>query len=311
MRQYRLIHVDVFTRARFGGNQLAVFPGAEGLTDDEMQAIAREMNFSETTFVLPPTDPSADARVRIFTTWRELPFAGHPVVGTAFVLARERDKADLRLELGIGTLGVTADPGDGISGSATMEQPVPIFEPAPNGDPAVLAGLLSLDASDIASETPAEIGSAGNPFLYVRLRSLDAVRRARGVADAFAAYFAGHNHPAVYLFSTETETPDAAAHARMFVLAGGATLGEDPATGSAAGPAGGYLLRHGLARPGPLLLEQGYEMLRPSQIEVGLSVTAEALSRVTVGGGVVLVAEGTLLVSGQEPGVSRGHSTGS
>lgn len=296
MRPYQVTLVDVFTETRFGGNQLAVFPEAEGLADDEMQAIAREMNFSETTFALPPTDPSADARVRIFTPGRELPFAGHPVVGTSFVLARERGTTDLRLELGIGTLGVQADAGDGTVGGATMEQRVPTFEPAPNSDPAVLAGLLGLDASDVASETPAEIGSAGNPFLYVRLRSLEAVRRARGVAEAMDRYFAGHHHAAIYLFSTEAESPRAAAHARMFSLALGASVREDPATGSAAGPAGGYLLRHGLADPGLLLLEQGYEMLRPSQIQVGLTVTDGVLSRVTVGGGVVYVGEGSILV---------------
>jgi trans-2,3-dihydro-3-hydroxyanthranilate isomerase len=299
MRQYRLIHVDVFTRTRFGGNQLAVFPEAEGLSDDEMQAIAREMSFSESTFVFPPTDASADARVRIFTPGRELPFAGHPVVGTAFVLARERGTTDLRFELGIGPLNVQADPGDGASkgivGSAEMEQPLPSFEPVPDADPAVLAGLLGLDSSDVASETPAEFGSSGNRFLYLRLRSLDAVRRARGMVDALDRYFAGHHHAAIYLFSTETESPEATAHGRMYSLALGANVREDPATGSASGPAGGYLLRHGLAQPGRLLLEQGYEMLRPSQIEVGLTVTDGALSRVTVGGGVVLVAEGTLL----------------
>src|SRR3954468_3346366 len=158
MRQYRLIHVDVFTRTRFGGNQLAVFPEAEGLSDDEMQAIAREMNFSESTFVLPPTDPTADARVRIFTPGRELPFAGHPVVGTAFVLARERGKSDLRLELKIGTLDVQADAGDGTLGSAEREQPLPTFEPPANSDSAVLAGLLGLEASDVVGETPAEVG---------------------------------------------------------------------------------------------------------------------------------------------------------
>jgi trans-2,3-dihydro-3-hydroxyanthranilate isomerase len=295
MRQYELVHVDVFTRTRFGGNQLAVLPKAEGLSDDAMQAIAREMNFSETTFVLPPTDPSADAQVRIFTPGRELPFAGHPVVGTGFVLARERGKRDLRLEVKIGTLGVQADPGDGTLGGAEMEQPVPTFEPAPNADPATLAGLLGLEAADLAAETPAEIGSSGNPFLYIRLRSLDAVRRARGMPDALDAYFAGHHHAAVYLFSTETEAPEAAAHGRMFSLALGANVREDPATGSASGPAGGYLLRHGLVGPGRLLLEQGYEMLRPSQIEVELTVENGALSGVKVGGGVVLVAEGTLL----------------
>src|SRR3954447_5160866 len=273
MRRYRLIHVDVFTRTRFGGNQLAVFPEAEGLSDDEMQAIAREMNFSESTFVFPPSDPAADARVRIFTPGRELPFAGHPVVGTAFVLARERGKTNLRFELGIGPLNVQADAGDGTFGGAEMEQPLPTFEPVPDADPAVLAGLLGLETSDVASETPAEFGSSGNRFLYLRLRSLDAVRRARGVVDALDTYFAGHHHAAIYLFSTETESPEAAAHARMYSLALGANVREDSATGSASGPAGGYLLRHGLVRPGRLLLEQGYEMLRPSQIEVDLAVT--------------------------------------
>jgi trans-2,3-dihydro-3-hydroxyanthranilate isomerase len=295
VRRYRLIHVDVFTRTRFGGNQLAVFPNAEGLSDDEMQAIAREMNFSETTFVLPPTDPTADARVRIFTPGRELPFAGHPVVGTAFVLARDNGKTDLRMELGIGTLGVQADSGDGTIGSAEMEQPVPTFEPPVDADPAVLAGLLGLDAADLAPETPAEVGSSGTPFLYIRLRSLEAVRRARGAPDALGRYFAGHHHPAAYVFCTGGEAPEAAAHGRMFSLALGADVREDPATGGASGPAGGYLLRHGLAEPGRLLLEQGYEMLRPSQIEVGLTVADGTLTGVTVGGGVVLVSEGTLL----------------
>jgi trans-2,3-dihydro-3-hydroxyanthranilate isomerase len=293
---YRLIHVDVFTRTRFGGNQLAVLPEAEGLSDEQMQAIAREMNFSETTFVLPPTDPTADAQVRIFTPGRELPFAGHPVVGTAFVLGNERGKRSLRLEVKIGTLGVEVDPGDGVLGGAEMEQPVPTFEPAPNADPTVLASLLGLDVSDVVAETPAEIGSAGNPFLYVRLRSLDAIRRARGVPDACERYFADTDHAAVYLFTTETLDPLATAHARMYSLRLGESAREDPATGSASGPAGAYLLRHGLARPGRLLLEQGYEMLRPSQIDVELTVSGDALTGVKVGGGVVLVAEGTLRV---------------
>jgi trans-2,3-dihydro-3-hydroxyanthranilate isomerase len=211
------------------------------------------------------------------------------------VLARERNVRHLRMELGIGTLGVEVDPGDGTLGSAEMEQPVPTFEPASNPDPTALAGLFGLDANDIETETPPEIGSAGNPFLYVRLRSLDAVRRARGVADAMDVYFAGHHHAAVYLFSTETVSSEAAAHGRMFSLALGSSVREDPATGSASGPAGAYLLRHELAQPGRLLLEQGYEMLRPSQIEVDLQVEAGALTGVKVGGGVVLVAEGNLL----------------
>ncbi|MCC6177538.1 MAG: PhzF family phenazine biosynthesis protein [Chloroflexi bacterium] len=294
-RRYPLVHVDVFTRVRFGGNQLAVFLEADGLSGAEMQAIAREMNFSESTFVVQPSDPSADARVRIFTPGRELPFAGHPIVGTGFVLARACRKRSLRLEVQIGTLGVEAAPGDGTIGRAEMEQPVPTFEPV-DAPPAVLAGLLGLDADALAAETLPETGSAGNPFVYLRLRSLDAVRRARPDAERFATFFAGHPHPALYFFSTETESPEAAAHARMFSLALGASLREDPATGSAAGPAGSYLLRHGLAEPGRLILEQGYEMLRPSQLEVTLTVEDGEVRRVTVGGGVVLVSEGSLLV---------------
>ena len=293
MPGYRLVHVDVFTPAPFGGNQLAVFPEAEGLSDEQMVAIAREMNFSESTFVLPPSDPSATARVRIFTPGRELPFAGHPVVGTAFVLARERGVRDLRFELGIGTLGVEADPGNGRLGSATMEQPVPTFEPA-GADAATLAEMLGLAVDDLASETAPEYGSSGNPFLYVRIRTLDAMRRARADALAMARFFAGHHHPAIYAFSTETESSEAAAHARMFSMALGGDVREDPATGSASGPAGAYLLRHELARPGRMLLEQGYEMLRPSQIVVEIEARGAVVTRVRVGGGVALVAEGTL-----------------
>ena len=293
MTSYRLVHVDVFTPTPFGGNQLAVFPEAAGLSDEQMLLIAREMNFSESTFVLPPTDPTATARVRIFTPGRELPFAGHPVVGTAFVLARERGVRALRFELGIGTLGVVADPGDGRLGGATMEQPVPTFEPV-DADAATLAEMLGLAVDDLAHETRPEYGSSGNPFLYVRVRSLDATRRARANAEAMARFFAGHHHPAVYVFSTEAESSEAAAHARMFSMALGGDVREDPATGSASGPAGAYLVRHGLARPGRLVLEQGYEMLRPSQIVVELEAEGGAVTRVRVGGGVALVAEGTL-----------------
>jgi trans-2,3-dihydro-3-hydroxyanthranilate isomerase len=293
MRPYRLVHVDVFTRVPFGGNQLAVFPEAEGLSDDEMLTIAREMNFSESVFVVPPRDAAADARLRIFTPARELPFAGHPTVGAAFVLARERGVRAITLELGVGPLRVEADPGDGRLGAATMEQPIPRFEPAP-AEPAALAGMVGLGVVDLAEETPPEIGSAGVPFLYLRARSLDAIRRARGDADAMARVFGERDHPAVYLFATETVEPEAASHARMLSLLLGAEVREDPATGGASGPAGAYLVRHGLASPGRLLLEQGYEMGRPSQIVVEIEASGERVTRVRVGGGVALVAEGTL-----------------
>lgn len=294
MRRYRFVQVDVFTRRAFGGNQLAVFVEAEGLSDAEMQAIAREMNYSESTFVFPPSDPGADARVRIFTPAVELPFAGHPVVGTGYVLGRERGRGALTFELGSGPLKVVADPGDGRVGSAQMEQPLPRFWPA-EGNQATLAAMIGLGAGDIADHPPAEIGSAGVPFLYVPVRSLEAVRRARGNATAMRRFFAGHRHPAVYLFTPETVAPEASAHARMFSLLLGSEVREDPATGSASGPFGAYLVRHGLQPPGTLLLEQGHEMGRPSQVEVDVEVTDGDVSRVQVGGGVVLVAEGHLL----------------
>jgi trans-2,3-dihydro-3-hydroxyanthranilate isomerase len=260
-----------------------------------MQSIAREMNYSESTFVLPAEDPAADARVRIFTPGTELPFAGHPVVGTSFVLGLERDCRKLALQLGIGTLRVATDPGDGRLGSARMEQPLPRFRPV-EGDPATLAGLVGLPADDLATSPPPEFGSSGVEFLYLPLRSLDAVRRARGEQVALERFFGDTSHAAVYLFSKETESAGAAAHGRMFSLMLGAGAHEDPATGSAAGPLGAYLVRHDLQQPGRLRLEQGYEMGRPSQIEVDVAIEDGAVSRVQVGGGVVRIADGHLLL---------------
>ena len=296
MRRYRLIQVDVFTRRAFGGNQLAIVPAAEGLTDEQMQEIALEMNFSETTFVLPPTDRSADARVRIFTPSTELPFAGHPIVGTGYLLGVERGKGELLLEVKIGTLAVRVDPGDGRAGAASMDQPVPSFRPA-EADRATLAGLVGLSPEEVSDQTPAELGSAGNEFLYLPLRSLDAVRRAAGQAGALRRFFGpDHGHPAVYLFSQEAESAAAVAHARMFSLVLGAGVHEDPATGSAAGPFGAYLVRHGLAQPGRMVVEQGYEMRRPSQLELEIEAAGREVRAVRVGGGVVRVLEGELLV---------------
>src|SRR6478672_9160719 len=183
VRRYRFVQVDVFTRRLFGGNQLAVFTDARGLDPAEMQAIAREMNYSESTFVLPTEGSAADARVRIFAPAVELPFAGHPVVGTGYVLGAERQRPELRLELQIGTLRVEVDPGDGRSGSARMEQPLPTFRPA-EADPGTLAGLVGLEAGDLATDSPVEFGTAGVEFLFLPLRSLDAVRRARANAEA-------------------------------------------------------------------------------------------------------------------------------
>ena len=295
MRRFRFVQVDVFTRRVFGGNQLAVFTDGQGLATPEMQSIAAEMNYSESTFVLPADDPEADARIRIFTPGMELPFAGHPVVGSGYVLGLERGRSALKLQLGVGTLAVAVAPGDGRAGEARMEQPLPRFRAA-EADPATLAGLVGLGQRDLAPSLPPECGSAGVEFLYLPLKDLDAVRRARGDEQALRRFFADASHPAVYLFTTETESAEAASHGRMVALTLGAGIHEDPATGSACGPLGAYLVRHGVRQPGRFVLEQGYEMGRPSQVEVDIEASGGAVSRVRVGGGVVKVAEGELLL---------------
>ncbi|MGE0601572.1 MAG: PhzF family phenazine biosynthesis protein [Dehalococcoidia bacterium] len=293
MRSYRFVQVDVFTNTPFGGNQLAVFPEAEGISEAAMQTIAREMNFSETTFVLPPAEPNHDARVRIFTPGQELPMAGHPTVGTGFVLGAERGRTELVFELGVGPTPVTVVPGDGMSGSAAMQQQVPRFWQA-KLDAAGAAALVSLSAEDAHPSLPVLNGSAGVDYLYVPVRSRKAVAAARPNAAAMETYFGEAFHRAVYVFSVESdEVSDA--RGRMFFLVNGAPL-EDPATGSAAGPLGGYLVNQGVMPAGPIRLQQGYEMGRPSDIEVTVSGSANAITGVQVGGGVVKVAEGSLFL---------------
>jgi trans-2,3-dihydro-3-hydroxyanthranilate isomerase len=241
MRRYSYVHVDVFTRTRFGGNQLAVFTDGAGLTDDEMQSIAREMNFAETTFVLQPNDAANDARVRIFTTVLELPFAGHPTVGTAWVLGRERDRSAVTLELGVGPIAVSVDVGEDTHGGATMRQPLPEFS----------APAAALESPD----------------------------------------FHG-----VFCFALGGASEDTTARARMFHPGPGGSVQEDPATGGAAGPFGAYLVRHGLVPPGSMTVEQGYEMGRPSQLQVTVETAGESITGVKVGGGVVRVATGEMVV---------------
>jgi trans-2,3-dihydro-3-hydroxyanthranilate isomerase len=260
-----------------------------------MQAVAREMNYAESTFVLPAESAGHDARVRIFTTMQELPFAGHPAVGTAFVLGRTSGKSHLTLELGVGPIPVTVEAGDGMSGSATMEQPLPTFRPCPV--PADdLASLLGVATADISLASPAEFGSAGAEFLYVPLTSMDGVGRARGHMDVMNHLFGASGFHAIYCFCLGGLDPRATAHARVFFPGVGGLFQEDPATGSAAGPFGAYLVRHGMAPAGRMLVEQGYELGRPSQVEVTIDGSGEAITRVLVGGGVVFVAEGELVV---------------
>ncbi len=302
-RQYRFIQVDVFTDTAFGGNPLAVFPEAEGLTAGEMQSLAREMNLSETTFVLPPEAPGADFRVRIFTPAAELPFAGHPVVGTHWVLAHlgrvdlSEPVTTVHLELGVGVLPADLHVRDGSVGRVVMTQAGPTFH-AMLSDVADLAAGLGLTPRAIAeTELPVQVVSTGVPQMMVPVRSLREVRslvagELRLTALNRVCHAVGSD--CALVFALETERPEATVHVRMFAPLLG--ILEDPATGSANGALGAYLVRH---RAVPLteptvhiVSEQGAEVGRPSTLYVDVDHRDGEPTAVRVGGEVVLVAEG-------------------
>ena len=296
MQKLHYHHVDVFTQQRFGGNQLAVFlDPPPAISTELMQSIAREMNFSESTFVFPPRDNRSDFRVRIFTPGKELPMAGHPTVGTAFVLqhtGRIPAQGTVRFEEGVGIISVAlADGGSGVT--ATMEQPAPQFGGVV-ADRETLARSLSLDPSQIRSDVPAEIISCGVPYIYAPVQNLDAVKTAHPRTDILETLREACGVGEVFVFTTETERSEATVHGRMFAPFFGIT--EDPATGSAAGPLGIYLVRNGLAKPGAYICEQGFEMGRPSLINIEIKREGETYTRIAVGGHSVYIGEGYVLV---------------
>lgn len=296
MRKLRYHIVDVFTDRQFGGNPLAVFTDGAGLSTETMQSIAKEMNLSETTFVLPPADAANHYHVRIFTPGSELPMAGHPTVGTTYVLARERmieqpesERSSLasvvRLEEGVGLIPVEITWSEGAADFIEMSQPVPVFGQTFD-DKAALAATLSLNASDIHPSLPCQVVSCGVPFLFVPLVSLDAARRARPRLDMIEKVLLGFP-PEIFVFTTETEVPGSGVHSRMF--APGLGITEDPATGSANGPLGCYLVRHRVIASASQLdttSEQGMEMGRPSflRIRIDHDGDGDAITRVRVGG---------------------------
>jgi trans-2,3-dihydro-3-hydroxyanthranilate isomerase len=305
-RRYHFIQADVFTETPFGGNQLAVFTDARGLTEAEMQALAREMNYSESTFVLPPEIPGAARRVRIFTPALELPMAGHPTVGTAFVLAQRGElpltgpSTDALLQLKIGPTPVTIESAAGKPRFVWMTQRAPEFG-AVRDDRGRVAQALGIREDDIRADLPMQVVSTGLPFLYVPLRSLDAIHRCRVNQAALQGLFEDSEPVMVYMFTTETTSPGVQLHARMFGPHV-ANIPEDPASGSAAGPLGAYAARYHVIARQPqanlfawrLIIEQGVEMGRPSQIHVDVRTEGEAITGVRVGGQVVIVGEGEI-----------------
>jgi trans-2,3-dihydro-3-hydroxyanthranilate isomerase len=304
LREYRFFQVDVFTELIFGGNPLAVFVEADGLSDGEMQQIARELNLSETAFVLPPTDESADVRVRFFTPSTELPFAGHPTIGTHVVLAQEGyyliEGPITRIwqQVGIGVLPVDliADAEEHIH-RAVMTQGKPRFG-ATLDDPALLAGAMGLHTGDIRADLPTQVVSTGLSTLFIPLASLSAVQRIQLNVPVFNQVCRSLGVTSAEPFALETLDAAHHVHARNF----GPLLGvfEDPATGSSGGALGAYLVYHGaveLSEPTTyIVIEQGYEINRPSLIEVEVDSRAEGrtLDEVRVGGQVVRVLEGVL-----------------
>jgi trans-2,3-dihydro-3-hydroxyanthranilate isomerase len=299
MRRLHYHLVDVFTDRAFGGNPLAVVANGRGVDDVTMQAVAKEFNLSETTFVLPPDDPRHDWRVRIFTPGSELPMAGHPTVGTAFVLAREHliprggRESKIIFEEGVGPVPVRVEFEGGEPVFAEMSQPLPKFGPRLD-DRRAVAAMLSLEESDIEPDLPVEVVSCGVPFLYVPLRGLDAARRARPRVELIERATGGHGiPPEVFVFTRETEGAGSTVHSRMF--APGLGIAEDPATGAASGPLGSYLVRYGLVEcesAAEIVSEQGIEMGRPSYIRITIERRGEETTAVRVGGRCHFMGEG-------------------
>lgn len=292
---YPFFIVDVFAERPYSGNQLAVVLGAEDLSDETMQQIAAETNYSETTFVAPAPEADGGYRVRIFTPAREIAFAGHPILGTAWVLRHHGSSATsgpVRLNLAVGQVPVTFEvSAEGEEVAWFLAPPVALgatcaIEP--------MAAALGLSPDDIATESPVQQFTAGISAMIVPLRSLDALRRSKLDLDAYAPLAAQGFPPLVYQFCRQTHHPQNDLCVRFFFEAHG--VREDPATGNGAAFLGTYLLEHGLLGSADLSLriEQGYEVRRPSLVMLRARVR-EGSREISVGGRVVPTLQGELL----------------
>ncbi|MEZ5290004.1 MAG: PhzF family phenazine biosynthesis protein [Vicinamibacterales bacterium] len=302
MPSARYLHYDVFTTRPFEGNQLAVFLEAAGLDTRDMQRLANEMNFAESTFVLPAEASDTDVRMRIFTPAREMPMAGHPTVGSTFALAAAgripRDRERWVFGLNVGPVPVGLEWDGGRLARAWMDQGRPEFR-TPVAAPAdVLAAVHAERGAWEDTGLPIEEASCGAPFFYMPLATRRAVDRCepdaaafRRLTSAFPEGFIG-----VFVFSPERGDDGATVYSRMFAPEAGVV--EDPATGGASGPLGGYLVRHQvvpLAAAGDIVSMQGVKMGRPSRIQIRVEATVPSdIGRVHVGGAAVKVGEGAI-----------------
>lgn len=286
--------VDVFAEKKYAGNQLAVVLDASDIGAEGMQNIARETNFSETTFITSGEELDGGYRVRIFTPGVELPFAGHPTLGTAWVIRHHvAEHADdtVRLNLEVGQIPVTFEPST--EGRELVWLQAPPIELGPTCDPARMAPALGLEVRDIETRTPIQQLVAGNSMVFVPIRDLAALRSARFDATAFAPLAAEGFHPYIHLFCRETISEENDLCARFFFDALGPR--EDPATGSATAMLGSYLLEHRYFSKDDLSLriEQGHEIQRPSLLRLRAKKEGDGC-RISVGGHVIPVVEGKL-----------------
>jgi trans-2,3-dihydro-3-hydroxyanthranilate isomerase len=302
--QRRYITVDVFTDRAFGGNPLAVVLDAGGLSAAQMQAIASEFNYAETTFVLPPRDPANNAQVRIFTVNKEIPFAGHPNVGTAFVLGTQAAKPPARLlfEEGAGLVPVEILNEGGKVFGAELTAPQPLVKLTQfNAEQA--AAVVSLSSADIRTDWhPPQIVSVGLPFLVAELASRDALRRARPDAAAFARTFPCDGSDAVYLYTRDIPPAEKTSdlQARMF-HPGSSGLSEDPATGSATVAVAALLADLASERnsESKLRIGQGVDMGRPSLLLTRVRKANGVIASAHVGGACVPMMEGSFRLVGE------------
>ena len=305
MRRFAFVQLDVFSAKPLEGNPLAVFTDGRGLSDAEMQALAREMNLSETTFILSQSAAVEDrrgVRVRIFTPQEELPFAGHPTLGTAMVLRElgrvrpargtgaARAEEEVLLHLNVGRIPVAFREEDGrLFGEMRQRDP----EFGSIHDRKTVARLAGLRATDIASDLPIQTVATGVAFAIVPVKSCQALSELQLDWKTVNGYLQGSSDAQFFYFVTrETKDPAARLHARMIFY-----NGEDPATGSAAGCAAAWMVRHGVAQPDErVLIEQGIEARRPSRIFVRAGMKGDRVTNVRVGGHAVEVLRGEVVL---------------
>jgi trans-2,3-dihydro-3-hydroxyanthranilate isomerase len=304
MPSLRYLHLDVFTDSPLEGNQLAVFPEPKGLDTAMMQAITREMNFSECTFIFP-AERGGDVRMRIFTPAEELPMAGHPTIGSTFALAAEgtiaKGRTDFVFELGVGPTPVSLEWNHGALSFAWMTQQLPRFGGTIR-DRQALARAIGLEDPDLAADLPAQVISCGVPFLFVPVRSRRAIDSISIDRKSLAQCCreSGLEEVPTFFFTTEGPADTQAAqtvYSRMLAPSFG--VSEDPATGGASGPLGCYLLHYKLVTPDAarnIVSIQGVLMKRPSRLHISIESNDGAISRVRVGGKSVMVGRGELNV---------------